>query len=146
MISTFKECHKCFRLVPPAMFTFPLTSAVWSLLAPVLQPWTPSQDSLNIPHAGQVRKIKHAEYLFKQDIRYPRTLLLLTLSYSSCLGLPPTRILPSWLRHCCDKGTRKSAIKHRKLIIKLSGKTVYWNPWKLLLAGTNLFHELAQQT
>jgi len=40
--------------VPPAMFTFPLTSDVWSLLAPVLQPWTPSQDSLNIHHVGQL--------------------------------------------------------------------------------------------
>ena len=114
MTSASKMCHICFRPVPPAMFTFPLTSDAGSLLAPVLQPWTPSQDSLNIPHAGQVRKIKNTEYLFKEDIRYPRISLLLTLSYFSCLGLPQTRILPGWICCCCDKGERKSAIKHIK--------------------------------
>ena len=48
------------------MFTFPLTSDAGSLLAPVLQPWTPSQDSLHIPHAGQENK----EYRISFQGRY----------------------------------------------------------------------------
>ena len=61
MFYVSEECHKCFRPAPHAMFTFPLTSDAGSLLAPVLLPWTPSQDFPNIPRAEQVRKIKNTK-------------------------------------------------------------------------------------